>query len=508
MRRVLPFLLASWFVACSSATGGSDLAPVAPSGDDSGTGDETIPTDGLELTKGLAISEIAVFQGPKVSLEVSGAKNATRRAPVVVGREGMLRVYVTPATDWVARDVVATLALTSGGAKKTLTAKMNVAKPSSDAALDSTFNFDLAADAIAADTTYSVSLKTDPGQTSGGGSEDAQYPKDGSSESMDAYDTGSVLRVKIVPIRYDADGSGRLPDTSAAQLEVYRASFQKLYPARKVEISVRDPYPWSEVISRNGTGFDTVLNAIINLRVKDGATKGIYYFGAFEPASSFGAYCSSGCVAGLSPLANNASDTWTAASVGIGYPGDMSAGTAVHEVGHGHGRQHAPCSVPDPDPKYPTGAGYTNAALGPWAWDVEGKKLVAPTSAHDMMSYCQPTWISDYSFGALATRMNAVYGGAYEILGAPKTYRIVSVAADGSLRDGGAVTSNEPTFGDARSVELELEDGSKRVTAGAFYPYDHLPGGILIVPTEGRVRALSAAVVGGRTARLDGLLAR
>jgi hypothetical protein len=499
-------LLVALLTACGAAKGSSD-APDEPAGDDAGVtedsgGPEAIPTDGLEPTRGLAIKEVAVLQGPKVSLEIDGAKNNSRRAPVVAGRKGLVRVFVTPDADWVPREVVATLHVgdKAYGDKKTIGAA------STDAKLDSTFNFELAGDVFALGAQYSIDLKTLPGNPSSGSADKSSYPPGGGAEAMDVKSTGEALTIKIVPIQYNADGSGRLPDTSPAQVERYRNWFSKLYPAKKVEVTVRSaPMPWSSGINRDGSGWSEVLNAVVKLRINDGAGKGVYYFGAFEGASSFGAWCGTGCAAGLSPLATSPMDTWTAASVGIGWGGDEAAQTAVHEVGHGHGRRHAPCMVGDPDPGYPTGAGYSSAGIGPFGYDIEAKKLVAPSGAiHDMMSYCQPSWISDYTYGALATRMADVY--AYEIKAAPRNFRIVDVSADGSLHGGDLVRTDSVPYGELKDVVLELEGGATRKTSGAYYPYDHLEGGMLVVPVDElpvRMIRANGVAVPGSLGKLD-----
>ncbi len=490
-------LLCCWIAptvaACAAAK--SDDSAVTPAiTDDSGTsGDDATPpisTNGLELTKGLPIAEIAIFQGPKVAVMRDFAKVGSRSAPVVSGRPGMLRVYVTPDADFGSREVVATLTLVTGGATKTLTEKKTIGAASSDADLASTFNFPLALDAVTVDSTYSVSLKTAPGQAAAGASDKALYPAGGTPEALDAKSTGQVLTVMIAPVRYDADGSGRLPDTSEAQLERYRKRFQQLYPARSVEISVRSqPIPWATTIGpTDANAFSALLNKMIQTRQADGAPKGTYYFGAFAPGASFALWCGGGCLAGLSPLATRESDTWSAASVGLGFTGDESTGVATHEVGHGHGRKHAPCQVQDADSAYPTGTAYSGAKIGPWSWDVENKALKnpAPTSTRDVpkdfMGYCKPEWVSDYTFGALATRMAYVYAGAYEFRAPATTYQLVSVDAGGALHWGESVFTDAPSYGEEHEVRLELDTGATSLVEGHYYPYDHIPGGLLVVP--------------------------
>jgi hypothetical protein len=488
VKNLLWLSVAVFAVACSASTSAPTGATPTPT-EDAG-GDAPINTENMELVKGLDITEIAVFQGPKVSLEKAGVRTTTRRAPVVAGRAGILRVYVKPADDWAEREVVATLELNSGGGPQTLTVKKTIVGPSVDDNLDSTINFELPLDLIAIDSSFAVSLKTEKGQPSAAGSDLAQYPADGSLESLGAKGTGQQLEVMIVPIKYNADGSGRLPDTSEAQLELYRQGFQRLYPAREVRISVRAPYSWSSAINRDGSGFDGLLNAVIRLRQSDGAPKGTYYFGAFAAGTSFMNWCGYGCVAGLSPLAYSATDTWSAASIGVGWSGENSVGTAVHEVGHGHGRSHAPCapggSIQGVDSSYP----YTGAALGVWALDVVSGTLIAPSKAKDFMGYCDPTFVSDYTFGALATRMKEVYGAAFEIPGPPQTWRMITVRADGSLEAGDEVVTSRPAFGEARNINLALTNGKKGTVSGAYYPWDHLPGGLLVVPVGAPIQSL------------------
>ena len=76
----------------------------------------------------------------------------------------------------------------------------------------------------------------------------------------------------------------------------------------------------------------------------------------------------------------------------------------AHELGHNLFLRHAPCGSADPDPSYP----YPDGSIGAWGYDFrEGGSLVPP-STPDVMSYCSPGWISDYSFSkALRYRVSA-----------------------------------------------------------------------------------------------------
>lgn len=439
------------------------------------------PVTGLPLISSLTITEVAFFQGVKVSVAKSGAKVASRPADVIAGREALVRVYVSPAPGWTAREVVGELKLVSAsGGTKTYSASLSPSAASSDATLTSTINFNVPTGAIAVDTTYSVALYAKSGTVSGDTS-GARYPSSGTPESLGAVGTGEALKIKIVPIQYNADGSGRLPDTSAAQVERYRQAFYAMYPAKNVEVTVRAPYPYSSAISANGSGFSNALQAIVKLRQTDGAPKDVYYYGAFAGASSFGSYCSGGCVTGLCGLLTYPTDSTGRGCVGVGFSGPESANTAAHEVGHAHGRAHAPCGTSDADSKYP----YSGGTIGSWGYDLVNKKLFSPATYKDFMGYCSPTWISDYTFKAIATRMATVNGAALMTVAKDATlkYHFVDVGMDGKLSWGDSITLNEVPMAEEHTVSVLGADGSTLETAtGFYYPYDDLPGGYMLVP--------------------------
>ncbi len=486
----------------SSAPPSDTGAPSTPGGDP--------PVSGMPLAANLGIQEIAFFQGVKVPVARNGAKITPRAADVIAGRAALVRVYLAPKAGWSPREVLGELRLESASGAKTFSATTTPSASSTDASLASTLNFEVPTDAIAVDTRYSVTLFTKTaaaGDTSG-----ARYPSGGALEALDARSTGPALKIVIVPVRYDADGSGRLPDVSAAQIEQYRRAFYAMYPAREVQVTVRAPYPYAGSVSPTGSGFSTLLQSIVKLRQTDGAPKDVYYYGAFNARSSFTSYCSGGCVTGLCGLLTYPSDSTARACVGVGYTGAQSANTAAHEIGHAHGRSHAPCGgASGADSKFP----YSGGRIGGWGWNLVTKKLVDPAVAKDFIGYCSPEWVSDYTFDALADRMSFVSASksisfAWD---APRTYRFVDVGADGRLAWGDTITLQEPPLGEPQTLTWEAEDGSAVATAtGHLYPYDDLPGGYMLVPEAPvTARALTvewSASAAGRGWSLPSLLDR
>ena len=64
----------------------------------------------------------------------------------------------------------------------------------------------------------------------------------------------------------------------------------------------------------------------------------------------------------------------------------------AHELGHNFNLGHAPCGTIG-EPSFP----YPDASIGVWGYDFNQSRLVSPVW-RDLMSYCSPRWISDYSF--------------------------------------------------------------------------------------------------------------
>jgi len=217
-----------------------------------------------------------------------------------------------------------------------------------------------------------------------------------------------VIKVVFVPLRHD----GRVPDTTEATIAAYVKGVEKLYPTVKVEASV------TATLSSNQSGISvdlgSILDQVTDKREQDAPADNVYYYGLIDPASSMGKYCGYGCTTGVGWVPDV--DGWWASghqvAVGIGF-GESGVGTFAHELGHNHGRNHSPCGgAAGADPSYP----HSGAGIGTWGYDREKQRLVDPSQHTDFMGYCDPTWVSDYSFQALLeriARLNGVQG--YEV---------------------------------------------------------------------------------------------
>lgn len=462
--------------------------------DDNGGGGN----DGAAVA-GLTVVAVSINQGVDILLMEDGDEITGTEAPIISGRRALFRVHVDRSDSWVDRDVKAVVHLYEGDDQVATFEDISQVDEDSDIDdLGSTLNVDVPAEEITNDTRYSVSLhEAEEGDWSGSTS-GSRWPAEGNVD-LDARTNGAPLRIALVPVQYNYDGSGRLPETGEPQLQRYHDWIKRLYPAGEVDIDLQPAVAWNSEISPYGNGWSDLLNALMGYRDSENFDEDVYVYGIFAPDVSYSSFCSQGCVAGLSIRVESASDAWGRVSIGVGFTGEDAAETMAHEVGHAHGREHAPCGLGG----QPSDSGYphSGATLGNPGWDVvDGGGLVSANNNYDIMSYCPPSWVSDYTYDALFDRMTAVTALASVVgAGDPTIWQTAIVEPDGSLRRG--ASSLElllPPNGQPRTIEFFDGDGLLvDVQEARFAPFDHLGGGLLLVP-EAPSWVTSARLEGGQ----------
>ncbi|WP_211452189.1 IPT/TIG domain-containing protein [Collimonas antrihumi] len=219
------------------------------------------------------------------------------------------------------------------------------------------------------------------------------------------------LRVVLVPLTVGS-ATGVLPpalsDVQAALARVYP------YASGNIVVQQRMPLVINGATSTATMDWSSALDQLENARRTEAPTA--FYYG-FVPMyvptpPSF--------VAGLGYLGVTAQSSGSAVSA-IGLDWTSSAGQGdpfdnkwlewqaimVHEMGHNHSLQHAPCGgAANPDPAYPnTTADLSSLAVynSPYNSDTQVGVLSAPltpsnTQMKDVMGYCGGTWFSDFSY--------------------------------------------------------------------------------------------------------------
>src|SRR5436190_1992646 len=77
-------------------------------------------------------------------------------------------------------------------------------------------------------------------------------------------------RMALVPVRYNADGSGRTPDVNAGLVQSYRDFLFSIYPMAEIEVTVRSqPMDFDGGVLASGDGWSELLDACLAQRDAD-----------------------------------------------------------------------------------------------------------------------------------------------------------------------------------------------------------------------------------------------
>ncbi|MEC9440932.1 MAG: hypothetical protein VYE40_07530 [Myxococcota bacterium] len=377
------------------------------------------PPPEVALADGVQIRTLEAYQTIRTDLLAS-----TPEVPLIANRETLVRLHVDTAPGWRSQQVTGVLTVDDGSAPAyELRETKQLSGPSTDSDRSSIFEFTLPASAVTMDLSLAAHIEGEGSvAVDSGVVHEAIFPRDGSLMRAPVEDQTGKLEVVIVPIRYNSDGSGRMPDTSPAQMQKFQDSLNALYPMTEVDFSVRAPIDWNSRLD-----FGDINVALRSLKMQDGKDNA-YYYGMISPATDFNTYCSRRCTTGQSFTVSNANASSYRVGTGVGFSGDRWVWTFMHELGHMHGRGHAPCDVTwDPDRNYP----YAGGKTGVHGWDRRTDSFITPQSHTDFMGYCDTLWVSDYTYLGIKARMEDAWAlQRGRSLQAPRSYHVLSWSFD------------------------------------------------------------------------------
>jgi hypothetical protein len=400
--------------------------------------------------RGLEVRELAVFQAVKVPLFERGVQLTSRKADIVIGRPALFRAYVAPEAGFRPRPVRAKLVVANPDEEpRVFEQQRTVAVASTDAELESTFQFEIGGELIRGDTRYALELYETEACAAEGERNRGRFPETGTFE-LAARQIGDLV-VEIVPIRLTTEGRTYLPDTSPAQLEAMRKALLGLFPITAAELRLR-----AQPLDSSAESVLELIDEVAALRDAENPGRNVSYYGMFRYTEELESYCTTSCVLGAGIVGDRLAPR-AGTAVGIGYTGERAASTFAHELGHVYGREHTPCGVAG-DAAYP----YSEGRIGSWGYDLWQKKLLPPTHT-DFMGYCTPVWVSDYVFGRLGEFIAAVNTDVALLrAGPPLRFRTLILRAGSEPRWGRSrAVAGEPP-GVPESAELSGGDGQAR----------------------------------------------
>ncbi len=345
-------------------------------------------TQTVSVTGGQASSATVTYSsgGGGVNLCIDGAyitqavQSYDNSVPLVAGRDALLRVFVRASSSNVAQPAVRVRFYNGTTLANTITIQAptaSVATTIDEATLTSTWNATLSGALL--QPGLRMLIDVDPTNAVAEGNEtDNALPANGQPASMDIR-AASTLRARLVPVVQTSRGdTGRVDDNNKAN---FITPMMRMFPVATIDADVRQPYTYTgPELQSNGSNWSALLSEINATRIAEAS--GRSYYGVIRVGYTSG-------VAGLGYIG-------VPAAIGWDY---QPSGTEVmaHEMGHNFGRLHAPCgNASGIDPQYP----YSGATIGVFGYDILSQQLKFPV-LRDLMSYCDPPWISDYNYKAI-----------------------------------------------------------------------------------------------------------
>jgi len=348
------------------------------------TGSDTDDTPGLD-PDGPVLTDFDAFQVVAIPLMDAGidVPASERPAPIVAGRAVVLRAKVTVPPGWEEQDVELRVDVTRGDDASTYSTITTLAGSSDPSDASSGLMVELPAAVVEPGAHYVVSL-----WRVGEASPSDQFPAAGEA-SLSPEDTGPI-KIHVVPFEVD----GRTPDTSVATIEGFANAVYAYYPTSDVEVTVGtvQPNPYPDLPADEVLG-DALFDVGVVMEQVDQAPADVYYYGLMQPAETREDY--NGVTGSSQEL-----DLRAGFAIGAGFGDALSESTLVHELGHLHFLKHAPCGSPDDvDPGFPHADGMAHTE----GYDVRTQGFVDTDVGTDLMSYCQPRWVSAYHYKKMAS---------------------------------------------------------------------------------------------------------
>ena len=410
-----------------------------------------------------------------------------RPAPLIAGKRALVRVFVDFEAGFATRPLIGVLDVKSSKGTRTILSERTLSKASTQDDLESTFTFNVDGADLATSSSYRVRVLEEDTTLL------ARFP----GVDYEPLSASMLPAFELVVVPFISNGLG--PKTTETELSALRNRLLALYPSSDVVVTLSDAVTLPYVVNGDGDGWDPALDHILEVRAAAKPADNVFYFGAMAPDTSYAKYCAGSCILGYSYVADDY-DVEARGSIGITVFQDGSGvkdawDTVAHELGHAMGREHAPCGIDDPkdtDPDYP----YDNGGMGTtYGYDFDLVRLIKPKAARDVMSYCTPVWISDYTYSALFERLDFIANESFRAL-AFSPLQLFRVAR---IRRGGesAWQGERRRRAGSRPVSLDLLDAAQRrmgVIEGQLRPVDHGRGGQVFLPAEKLSQSGAASV--------------
>ncbi|MCX4239704.1 zinc metalloprotease [Paraliomyxa miuraensis] len=402
------------------ATDSDPSAGTSTGGDSGEDSDETGATTGepadpdVPARGGIMVSLVEANPGVAVPIGANGAWVGPegRNAPLVKGRNTVVRVYVdVDESTWIPRDIEARLSIhLPDGTVEVLDEVTTISTDSSTSSMQSGFLFGVLGEWMVPGVRYQIEL-FEAGTGWEGLPPVEQAPViPPQPEYIGVEATELAMKVVLVPVSYSGPSCTRDVDASEETLQRYADAMYQQNPLETLDIRWDPPYVVDDLDLRDGGDFFALLGRAQAYRASQAPDPNTYYYLLFDNCGACVSE-SGGCLLGVAGGIPNDSQGAAPMRVAIGtqYLGNDEVGvdTFVHELGHTQGRQHVACpgaAAAGPDVTYP----YEGGTIGVWGFGVRDFQIRSASSHTDYMSYCSPTWVSDWQWNATYDRIRTL----------------------------------------------------------------------------------------------------
>jgi hypothetical protein len=418
---------------------------------------------------------ITLANPPEATIKIAAAyitqaaQNLEGTVPLVAGRDGLLRVFATSdvVNSYGIEGRVTVITGAVEWSERMTAPEGGIGLEVEEGRLDRSFNALIPDELLAPGSTVLVRLI--PGS-------DANLTSASQLVSSFTPDVREVppLDVKIVPIQYGWHKNSKANEAVAEfskdlverdsedQLRFTRS----LLPIPSLNMSLREPYiTFADTTQEGGIG---LLNEIQLLRHVEAGGTDQYYHGLLAFPNFSGPGWGFGGIAANIPA-------YTALTISHlddgSFRGDGFGETFAHELGHDVNLLHAPgCGAGGPDWDYP----HEDATIGVWGYDVTaGEYGLKPPAIFDYMSYCDPTWVSDYYFAKSLDHLSRPGRGAQASISTTRTLVLWGGADNGRLY-------LEPPLALDAPIKLPGNTGTYRISGfdregRALFSFDFTP---------------------------------
>ena len=382
---------------------------------------EDLPAPLAGPAVGISITESEANQGTAVLLTEGDVfvGPGDRNAYLVSDRDTLIRFQhvIDDPTTWIPRELGGVLHIYPPDGEEVVRERRLFVEGNSDPRdLGTNFYFSLLADEAKTGTKFWLELREVESELDLSGFGEGVNTAPVEPEFVGFEAATQVMKVMFVPVDYTWIDPPRLVVPTAEDIALFHDDLLQQNPAQTIEITIREePLIWDQQL----TDLGDLLGPTRALKEADGAPANVYYHSLVENGGP-----SVNMVAGIALLTDDTvedGDRRVAATVfhkqvneadeegeeDVVFPPTSSSRTIVHEIGHNQGLSHVYCPGGDaagPDPEYP----YADGKIGVYGFGIRNYHMFTPSAAHDYMTYCGNSWVSDWTWNKTYERIRTL----------------------------------------------------------------------------------------------------